>query len=429
MTTFHALRFSRSKVIAVWVAASACLITLANATASAKESATTPNATYDTAMEALANEDFATAADLFRKNAGKGHRASQFRYAVCLSTGRGVEKNDAEALNWCRKAAIRGEMDAQRMLGSWYQNGREVEEDVKQAIYWYEIAAHQGDREASVFLGEIFLHGGGGAGNVGKGLDLLRKAAEEDFALAHFYLAEAYQSGNGVEANGETALAHLIGSAELDNSEAQFRLSSVYASGNGVDQDTAIAGTWMRRAADQNHPGAEFLVALWTHDGTIYERNDEQTLEWLQRSARHGSPQAARILEILAMPGESLDTAMMRLIGAATANEQQSAYLRKTASEARDGAAKISEGNRQPRPLKIVSPIYPNIEGQGELHGRVVVLIKIDEQGSVVDATVTESFHEAFNQPAIDAVSQWRFLPALKDGALVTARLKLPIKF
>ena len=53
------------------------------------------------------------------------------------------------------------------------------------------------------------------------------------------------------------------------------------------------------------------------------------------------------------------------------------------------------------------------------LEGRVKVSCRINTRGQVVSAEVVESNHPAFSEPALAAVRQWKFDPAVKDRHLV----------
>ena len=67
--------------------------------------------------------------------------------------GRGVAKDDAQAVAWVRKAADQGLAPAQNNLGKMYENGRGVAKDDAQAVYWYRKAADQGQADAQNNLG------------------------------------------------------------------------------------------------------------------------------------------------------------------------------------------------------------------------------------------------------------------------------------
>ncbi len=57
------------------------------------------------------------------------------------SEGKGVPKDDAEAVGWWRKAAEPGYAKAQSKLGVMYDNGKGVPQDYVQAHMWFNLAA------------------------------------------------------------------------------------------------------------------------------------------------------------------------------------------------------------------------------------------------------------------------------------------------
>lgn len=82
-----------------------------------------------------------------------------------------------------------------------------------------------------------------------------------------------------------------------------------------------------------------------------------------------------------------------------------------------------------PVPIRTVAPDYPPALRREGVSGMVSVAITVDEKGNVTDARVERSSHEAFEKPAIDAVSRWRFKPATKDGAPVAVNVVVPVRF
>ena len=58
--------------------------------------------------------------------------------------GRGVPRDDAQAVRWYRKAADQDYPPAQYSLGVMYANGRGVPRDDSHAMTWYRKAAEQG---------------------------------------------------------------------------------------------------------------------------------------------------------------------------------------------------------------------------------------------------------------------------------------------
>ncbi len=104
---------------------------------------------YDDGIAALDRGDNAAAFALLRPLAALGDANAQFRLSLMYGAGRGVPKNDAEALQWLRLAAQRGSVEAQSNLGVAYGKGRGVVQDEVRAYAWFSISASAGNPDAA----------------------------------------------------------------------------------------------------------------------------------------------------------------------------------------------------------------------------------------------------------------------------------------
>jgi TPR repeat protein len=104
---------------------------------------------FDDGIAALDRGDNAAAFTLLRPLAAQGDANAQFRLSLMYGAGRGVPKNDAEALKWLRLAARRGSVDAQSNLGVAYSKGRGVAQDEVRAYAWFSISALAGNAGAA----------------------------------------------------------------------------------------------------------------------------------------------------------------------------------------------------------------------------------------------------------------------------------------
>lgn len=84
--------------------------------------------------------------------AGEGDARAQWQLGNCYADGRGVPKDDREAVKWYRLAAKQGEAEAQFYLGNCYVHGWGVPKDDRRAKKWFRRAAAQGHTEASQML-------------------------------------------------------------------------------------------------------------------------------------------------------------------------------------------------------------------------------------------------------------------------------------
>lgn len=76
-----------------------------------------------------------------------------------------------------------------------------------------------------------------------------------------------------------------------------------------------------------------------------------------------------------------------------------------------------------------VSPTYPAMAARAGISGVVVVECIIGSDGTIRDPRVVRSSFAAFNQPALDAVSQWRFAPGTLHGRAVDTYFELTVTF
>jgi TonB family protein len=70
-------------------------------------------------------------------------------------------------------------------------------------------------------------------------------------------------------------------------------------------------------------------------------------------------------------------------------------------------------------PARTVPAVYPAELKANVLEGQVKVSCRINTRGEVESAEVVECNHPAFSEPALAAVRQWKFDPAVKDRHLV----------
>jgi protein TonB len=74
-------------------------------------------------------------------------------------------------------------------------------------------------------------------------------------------------------------------------------------------------------------------------------------------------------------------------------------------------------------------PLYPAELRRQRIEAVVTVSFTVDASGKTADSRVEKSEHPAFERPALDAVRQWKFEPAVKGGKRVPCRMRIPIRF
>ena len=81
-------------------------------------------------------------------------------------------------------------------------------------------------------------------------------------------------------------------------------------------------------------------------------------------------------------------------------------------------------------PIKIrhVSPTYPDDALRARITGMVIIRAVIDRQGNVVEAAVVKSV-PGLDQAALDAVSQWKFTPAMLENVPMVVQMTTTVNF
>jgi len=97
--------------------------------------------------------------------------------------------------------------------------------------------------------------------------------------------------------------------------------------------------------------------------------------------------------------------------------------------DALDKAFGMDDIDQKPRAIVQTPPAYP-AELRGKKMGGVVqVTFVVTATGQVANPRVENASHPAFGAPALAAVRQWRFEPAVRGGTRVKCRMRVPIRF
>ena len=84
---------------------------------------------------------------------------------------------------------------------------------------------------------------------------------------------------------------------------------------------------------------------------------------------------------------------------------------------------------RESKPARVldkVSAIYPSAMKRYGLSGQVTIGFDVDAEGRVQNPAIVESDNPAFDEPALTALRQWKFSPALREGEPVASH-HLPV--
>ena len=163
----------------------------------------------------------------FRRSANAGNASGQIHFGCCLHAGRGVRRDDSEALRWFKRAQLQSDPVAAINIASIYADRG----NNRRALFWYQRAAASGDGDALVEVGRRYYTGVG-----------VRRNPEHAVRCFHEAITSKFISQAGRE-------------------DAMFHLGTAFHEGLGVKQSNARAIKWLSQAnKDDDHAEARNLI-------------------------------------------------------------------------------------------------------------------------------------------------------------------------
>ncbi|MGA7566185.1 MAG: energy transducer TonB [Terriglobales bacterium] len=93
------------------------------------------------------------------------------------------------------------------------------------------------------------------------------------------------------------------------------------------------------------------------------------------------------------------------------------------------GVFKVGGGISAPRPIATPDPQYTEEARQAKTQGTCILWLIVDTEGRPRDIRVVHGLGYGLEAKAIEAVKQWRFQPAMKDGKPVNVEISVEVGF
>lgn len=380
--------------------------------------------------------------------------------AAALDKGVNGVRDAALTAEAYRLAAESGDAFAHLRLGYLFETGDGGPQDYTQARAHYQAAVNAGLNEARLRLAICFLEGWGGPADRPAFAREMKAAAEANYVPAQQIFAAMCFIGLGVPKDQAQGLSWLERAAAHDDSWAQLQLgrqleaarrqvlspdlalvrswyqlsaeqeyqegsramARTFLMGERKDRNWELGQRWMLLATEMGDPEAPYTLAVFEllHVDAP-EHNWEKARGWLKLASERGNERATELLE-LEKSGRPLDEAAKYILR----EPFEERYVRKMEASA---ASNRDKPTHIPEIYRVVTPVYPRglkLEG---VAGEVTVDFIVDVTGRVVNPKAVKSTHPAFADRAVEAVRQWRFYPARKDGHEVRAHMQVPVRF
>ena len=185
----------------------------------------------------LAGLSAGDAAELQSK-AASGDAKAQLELAIQLRDGKGIAKDDAQAMEWAHKAADAGNAEAFDFVGFAYLRGAVVKRNPAIAIAYFKAAADE-SAQAAFNLGQCYFGAQGTEQDCAKALEWWKKAAEKGHGRAAANAAMAYHSGEGVAPDAAQARRFAERAAELNDPSGLVLLGEMHFQAGELDKARA----------------------------------------------------------------------------------------------------------------------------------------------------------------------------------------------
>ncbi len=232
----------------------------------------------------------------YRSSADLGFPRGQSDLGMMYLWGWGVERNYGEALRLFRAAAAKGDARGENGLGILYANGFEIPRDYEEAMNWYSKAAEQGYANAESNIGGMYRWGQGVKQDYTEAMRWYRKAASHGGAGGEVGVGELYCYGLGVPKDYDEALRWFHKAADRGDGFAQSDLGYMYEKGWGVPLNYGDALMWYRKSAGQGNLAGERNLGFLFQYGLGVDKDLDTAIKWYRRSAEQGNPSAEAAL-------------------------------------------------------------------------------------------------------------------------------------
>jgi protein TonB len=87
----------------------------------------------------------------------------------------------------------------------------------------------------------------------------------------------------------------------------------------------------------------------------------------------------------------------------------------------------FSDLDQVPRPIGVTGLNFPRRLRKDPVSGRIILLLKLDEEGDVLDLQIDSSNLPGFDSFVLSEARRWKFTPPTQNGRPVKAKAHLPI--
>ena len=234
--------------------------------------------------------DKSTACKYFKEAIAGNHIEATYKYADCLLTGIGVNKDERAAFEYYQKAAEMNYEPAVYMIAECYRNGWGCNPNTPDALEWYRKSGDLGNAKGYNMMGEILEKENNPAEAI-----VWYLAADDSvppYPKAKCNLGRCYYYGIGTEIDYTKAEKYLLSAVECDDALVMAEAKYYYGVANEEGNTTKgkrleKAFSLYKEAAHHQHPSAkaQYKLACCFRDGIGVEKNHDEAMWYFQQAA------------------------------------------------------------------------------------------------------------------------------------------------
>lgn len=347
-------------------------------------------------------------------------------------------EDQARAIRLYEEAARLGSGRAAALLGRHYLEGKGVAKDPVKAFAWFEQGAANRNTDAIELAGWALEKGEGVEKNLPRAMDYYRRAAAQHSVWAEERLvAVLYHKGASTAELNEAWARALAGAKDGSKNLRRLVAWGLIAAGNHVTpQEEQQAFGWMRESAEAGEAEGEGWLSqfYWYGIGTAFDQR--KAVEWMTKAAAQKHASSLQLLAACQAFGVVVqqDLAAARANRAVLANELKLEKQLGELDQMLEVAAKPLPpvkpgGDHRAEPIWRQTPFYPMKLRREGATGEALVEFYVDEAGFTRELKVVRASRPEFGSAAVNALSFWRFEPAVDHGVRARRRHQQLITF
>jgi len=391
------------------------------------------------------------AAMCFMDAAKLGNAEGMWLAGWCHEKGVGVDSGAKRAFNYYFEAGEAGLPDGYTAAARMLLAGNTNLGDMDTAVSLVDKALDMGGLDAKFLKGTILLADGG---DVQAALDYLTEAAHADYPDAQRLLGQLYKEGKYVPKDMDAAAewAKYAADAGLPSANTDYAKLSLSNDSSIVGASTDAIDRLIQAANQNNADAAYEIAALYRSAPDVSIRDVEKIRNYATTAFENGRGDAAFLMASTYFPadnddilkwlkkGQQSDDWRSRYAGQLIENENVAPYdavrlaMKATIEDAMSYGLATNKNapaaSTPPEVVSMVKPAMPAALSSIDLDTVVKVRFVVNEDGVPTNLQVTSpSPYVELDKAAKDAVAQWRYKPAIRDGVIAPVQITAPIRF